>query len=35
VTRRIHAGELKPDPANLAIALELAGIEQRMGNHVD
>jgi 2-dehydropantoate 2-reductase len=23
MTRRIHAGELKPDPANLAIALEL------------
>lgn len=27
VTRRIHAGLLKPDPSNLAIALELAGIE--------
>lgn len=25
VTRRIHAGELKPDPANLKLAIELAG----------
>ena len=25
VTRRIHAGELKPDPANLRLAIELAG----------
>jgi 2-dehydropantoate 2-reductase len=25
VTRRIHAGELKPDPANLQLAIELAG----------
>jgi 2-dehydropantoate 2-reductase len=23
VTRRIYAGELKPDPSNLAVALEL------------
>ncbi len=26
VTRRIHAGELEPNPSNLAIAIELAGI---------
>jgi 2-dehydropantoate 2-reductase len=25
VTRRIHAGELKPDPANLKLAIDLAG----------
>jgi len=25
VTRRIHAGELKPDPTNLRLAIELAG----------
>ena len=25
VTRRIHAGELKPDPSNLKVAMELAG----------
>ena len=25
VTRRIHAGELKPDPSNLKLAIELAG----------
>ena len=31
VTRRIYAGELKPDPSNLAIALELAGVEPQVG----
>lgn len=28
VTRRIFGGELKPDPANLTLALDLAGLEQ-------
>ena len=27
-----YAGELKPDPSNLAIALELAGLEPRRGD---
>jgi 2-dehydropantoate 2-reductase len=29
ITRRIHAGELKPDPSNLAIALELLKTKTR------
>ena len=29
VTRRIYLGELKPDPANLAIALELLNAKMR------
>ena len=30
MTRRIHAGELKPDPSNLAIALKLLKERSRM-----